>query len=134
MKARVVSNFNLITIGNEVIEELKKDIVEYQTKTVAEMKSQAPVDTGVLSNGINGAITNNGLTSTIESPAEYSAYNEFGTYGSVDTNYIAQNDVEQYARSFQRSTDKSRRGTPARRFFFSNARKNFFRLIDNFKP
>ena len=69
VKARVVSNFNLITIGEDVIEELKKDIVEYQTKTVAEMKSQAPVDTGALSNGINGAITNNGLTSTIEAPA-----------------------------------------------------------------
>ena len=90
MNARVVSNFNLITIGEDVIEELKKDIVEYQTKTVAEMKRDAPVDTSELSDGINGAITNNGLTSTIESPAHYSAYKEFGTYGSVWTRTILQ--------------------------------------------
>ena len=89
MKARIINNINLLEIQSEVIDKVQKDIKEWQLNTVANMKRDAPVKTGELSNRITGTTTNNGLTSTIVAEAPYSAYNEFGTYGSFDGAYTS---------------------------------------------
>lgn len=69
----------MVTVPNEVKQEVKDLIAITAYKIEADAKLLAPVDTGHLRMSINTEISNTGLSAEIGTNVDYSVYVEFGT-------------------------------------------------------
>lgn len=113
------------------IQELAVVEIESAAKTIqGEAKAAAPSDFGILRNSIVvDPPTNNGLTQSVSSLADYSAYVEFGTGTKVSI--AADPALREYEATFK--TGKEVPGMYARPFFFPPLYKELPLMVERMK-
>lgn len=133
MIVKINRNFNLVTIAEQMSDEMKTAFQEWGKETVNDIRSNPnfPFDTGRLNRGIQGQYqqTEKGVRYIIGTDVPYAPYQEFGTILRFDANYTSGLGLTSYASQFKGAGIIKTGGIPARRYFFGPVRRNFEELL-----
>jgi hypothetical protein len=133
MIVKINRNFNLVSIAEDITDEMSTAFQEWGKDTVNDIRSSPnfPFDTGKLNRSIQGQFqtTDKGVRYTIGTNVHYAPYQEFGTILRFDPNYTSQNGLTSYASQFKGSGIIKNGGIPARRYFFGPVRRKIEDLI-----
>ena len=124
---------NLSTYSNNVQQGVQEELSTTAYDIVTDAQQLAPVDLGNLQANIR--VKQDGqYAKTITSGADYSAFVEFGTGGSVDIPVFAQglDDIESYAAQFKGAGIRQT-NMRAQPFFFPSVQKNILNMVDRLK-
>lgn len=133
MIVKINRKFNLVSIAEDITDEMSTAFQEWGKETVNDIKSNPnfPFDTGRLNRSIQGQFqtTDKGVRYTIGTDVSYAPYQEFGTVLRFDPNYTSQYGLTSYASQFKGAGIVKTGGVPARRYFFGPVRRNFEELL-----
>ena len=122
--------------SKKVQEGIYKEVRDWAERTEADAIRDVPVDTGALKSTIRSVVSNNGLTWIVKAGGinnvDYAPYIEFGTGARVDTSFLQQFGLTEYASQFRGNQDPFF-PLPSRSFIYRNARTEFEKTLANIK-
>jgi len=108
------ANVNLIDHSEEIIGEMREDVINWLYAIGLDASSvaadKAPVDTGRLKNSISNAVDEDELAAYIGTNVEYAPYQEFGTSRGIEGKHFIQFGATAHAQEYKQMLEERLKG------------------------